>query len=83
MAQIGKMAGTLHEGLYALLFVFLMKKNYVLCEVRSEVVDTDQDLTTIEPGLVPFAVRAECEDIIDSLNITTSVLYSLTRAHCC
>jgi len=31
-----------------LLFVFLMKKNYVLFEVRSEVEDTDQDLTTTE-----------------------------------
>jgi hypothetical protein len=38
------MAGTLREGLYALLFVLLMKKDYVLCEVWSDVEDTDQDL---------------------------------------
>jgi hypothetical protein len=54
-----------------LLFVFLMKKNCVLCEVRSEVEDTVQDLTTAT-SLVPCAVRAESEDKIGILNITTS-----------
>jgi len=62
---------------------FLTKKVYVLCEVRSEIEDKDQDLTTTEPGFVLCAVRAECEDIIDSLNTTTNMLYSLTTAHCC
>ena len=66
-----------------LLIAFLMKENCVLCEVRFEVEGTDQDLTTTEAGFLSCAVRAECEDIIDSLNTTTSMLYSLTRAHCC
>lgn len=47
-----------------------MKKNCARCEVRSEVKDSDQDLTTTEAGAFPCAilVRAECEDIIGSLN---------------
>jgi hypothetical protein len=34
-----------------LLFVFLMKKYYVLCEVGFEVKNKDKDLTTTEAGL--------------------------------
>ena len=83
MAKIGKMSGTLYEGLYVFIVCFLMKKNCVLCEVRSEVEDTDQDLITTEAGIFPCAGRQECEDIIDSLNVKTSMLYALNRAHCC
>jgi hypothetical protein len=83
VAKIGKTAGTLHEGLHDFIICLLMKKNYVLCEVPSEVEGTVQDFTTAEAGLVPCVVRAESENIIDNVNITTSMLYSLPRAHCC
>jgi hypothetical protein len=81
--KIGKIAGNLQEGLHDFIVCLLIKKNYVFCEVRPEVEVTVQDLTTTEAGHFPYVLRADSEDIIYSLNITTRMLYSLTRVHCC